>query len=60
MKKYTKPSIEIVELSVRESLSDLPQGFNGTNLRTTKRRNSTATFDNVTVYKKTSAVKADA
>lgn len=59
MKKYTKPSIEIVELSVRESLSALPQGFSGTKLKTMKRDQS-ATFDNVTVYKKTSAVRADA
>ena len=29
MKKYTKPSVEIVELSVKESLSALPAAFKG-------------------------------
>jgi len=29
MKKYTKPSVKVVELSVRESLSDLPATFRG-------------------------------
>lgn len=28
MKKYIKPTANIVELSVKESLSDLPGGFN--------------------------------
>ena len=28
MKKYIKPTANIVELSVKESLSDLPSGFN--------------------------------
>lgn len=28
MKKYTKPTVEVVELSVKESLSDLPTGVN--------------------------------
>jgi hypothetical protein len=27
MKKYTKPSVEVVELSVKESLSALPFSF---------------------------------
>ena len=26
MRKYTKPTVEVVELSVKESLSDLPGG----------------------------------
>lgn len=29
MKKYTKPTVEVVELSVKESLSSLPNGVNG-------------------------------
>ena len=29
MKKYTRPTVEIVELSVKESLSDLPAKFGG-------------------------------
>ena len=29
MKKYTKPTVEVVELSVKESLSALPSAFGG-------------------------------
>lgn len=49
MKNYTKPSVEIVELSVKESLSalKLPSGFNTV---TRTRSSSTAAFKNVTIY----------
>ncbi len=58
MKKYTRPSIEVVELSVRESLSDLPTGFKG--YQPTARIGKGSTYKNVTIYKKTSAVKSQA
>lgn len=29
MKKYTRPTVEVVELSVKESLSALPSAFGG-------------------------------
>ena len=57
MKKYTRPSVEVVELSVRESLSALPTGFKGYEPKAIKRGSS---YKNVTIYKKTSAVKAQA
>ena len=52
MKKYTKPAVEVVELSVKESLSSIPfskvitkrSGIGGLNNTT------------VTIYKKTSIV----
>ena len=58
MKKYTRPSVEVVELSVRESLSALPTGFKGYQPTTATSGNST--YKNVTIYKKTSAVKSQA
>lgn len=58
MKKYTRPSIEVVELSVRESLSDLPTGFKG--CKPTARIGDGSIYKNVTIYKRTSAVKSQA
>ena len=52
MKKYTKPSIEVVELSVKESLSALPNGFSATTI--TKGYNAANKYRNVTIYTKTS------
>ena len=57
MKKYTRPSVEVVELSIRESLSDLPTGFKG---YSPTARKEGSNYKNVTIYKKTSAVKAQA
>ena len=58
MKKYTRHSIEVVELSVRESLSALPTGFRG--MKPTAKVGTGSTYKNVTIYKKTSAVKSQA
>ena len=58
MKKYTRPSVEVVELSVRESLSALPTGFKG--YQPTAKVGENSTYKNVTIYKKTSAVKSQA
>lgn len=58
MKKYTRPSVEVVELSVRESLSALPTGFKG--YQPTAKVGAGSTYKNVTIYKKTSAVKSQA
>jgi hypothetical protein len=58
MKKYTRPSVEVVELSVRESLSALPTGFKG--YTPTAKVGTGSTYKNVTIYKKTSAVKSQA
>lgn len=58
MKKYTRPSVEVVELSVRESLSALPTGFKGYN--PTAQKIGGSAYKNVTIYKKTSAVKSQA
>ena len=49
MKKYTKPAIEVVELSVKESLSALPTGFGS---RTVKELNIGGAAKTVTIYKK--------
>lgn len=54
MKKYTRPSIEVVELSVRESLSDLPTGFKRYQPKATI---AGSTYKNVTIYKRTSAIQ---
>ena len=51
MKKYTKPAIEVVELSVKESLSALPTGFR----RAVTTRPIGETTKTVTIYKKGSA-----
>lgn len=58
MKKYTRPSVEVVELSVRESLSALPTGFKG--YTPTAIKGAGSAYKNVTIYKKTSAVKSQA
>ena len=59
MKKYTRHSIEVVELSVRESLSALPTGFRGMT-PTARKTKETDPYKNVTIYKKTSSVKSQA
>lgn len=55
MKKYTKPTVEIVELSVKESLSalNLPTGFQR-KLGATP--TTGASYRNVTIYTNTSDV----
>lgn len=52
MKKYTRPMVEIVELSVKESLSalNLPTGFN----KATTNFGSKTSYKNVTIYTKAS------
>ena len=55
MKKYTKPSVEVVELSVKESLSALPASFGGKSVGFGSMGTlSGATRKNVTLYKLTS------
>ncbi len=49
MKKYTKPSVEVVELSVKESLSALPTGFGS---RIVESRSVNGTTKTVTIYRK--------
>lgn len=49
MKKYTKPAIEVVELSVKEALSALPTGFGS---RTVKELTIGSAAKTVTIYKK--------
>ena len=58
MKKYTRPSVEVVELSVRESLSALPTGFKKYEPKAQKVGGSA--YNNVTIYKRTSAIKSQA
>ncbi len=52
MKKYTKPMVEIVELTVKESLSALPELFNkGVGFKaTTMGKWGSGLKKNVTVY----------
>ena len=47
MKKYTKPAVQVVELSVKESLSALPGTFSFSKVAKT----STARFNNISIYK---------
>ena len=51
MRKYVKPSIEVVELSVKESLSAIPFAKIGT-----KKQTVSGATNIVTIYKKTSVV----
>lgn len=53
MKKYNKPTIQVVELSVRESLSDIPAAF-GSKV-TMGKLTDNATYKNLSIYRKTSA-----
>ena len=53
MKKYNKPTIQVVELSVKESLSALPATFGKFNL-TGMNKLSGATYNNLSIYRKTS------
>ena len=55
MKKYNKPTIQVVELSVKESLSAIPSQFGG---KVTMSRLAGATYKNLSIYKKDSAVKS--
>ena len=55
MKKYNKPTIQVVELSVKESLSAIPSQFGG---KVTMGKLGTATYKNLSIYKKDSAVKS--
>ena len=55
MKKYNKPTIQIVELSVKESLSALPTNFQKGTFGMSKLKN--ATYRNISIYKASSAVK---
>ena len=58
MRKYIKPTAEVIELSVKESLSALPTGFKG--YQPTAVKGAGSAYKNVTIYKKTSAVKSQA
>lgn len=51
MKKYNKPAIQVVELSVKESLSDIPASFGKT---VTMSKLSGAKYKNLSIYKKVS------
>lgn len=51
MKKYNKPTIQVVELSVKESLSAIPSNFGNV----TMKKLSGATYKNLAIYRKTSA-----
>ena len=55
MKKYNKPTIQVVELSVKESLSAIPSQFGG---KVTMGKLTGATYKNLSIYKKDSAVKS--
>ena len=55
MKKYNKPTIQVIELSVKESLSALPNGFARGRMGSLGIKEST--LKNITLYNKTSAVK---
>ena len=54
MKKYNKPTIQVVELSVKESLSAIPSRFGGVKMG----KLAGATYNNLSIYKKDSAVKS--
>lgn len=54
MKKYNKPTIQVVELSVKESLSAIPSKFGGVKMG----KLAGATYKNLSIYKKDSAVKS--
>lgn len=47
MKKYIKPTAKIIELSVKESLSDMPNGF--ANPGVSRRKNAVRAYA-VTAY----------
>ena len=54
MRKYVKPSIEVVELSVKESLSAIPFAKIGAKKLTVNGKANSI----VTIYKKTSVTEA--
>lgn len=56
MKKYTKPMVEVVELSVKESLSALPTKFTSVTGKFTLGKIAGAGKKNVSVYTQTSNV----
>ena len=53
MKKYTKPVVQVVELSVKESLSAIPFKFQG--MAQANIGLNDARFKNISIYTKTSA-----
>lgn len=53
MKKYNKPTIQVVELSVKESLSALPASFNKAGIKMGTL--GSATYKNLSIYRKNSA-----
>jgi len=55
MKKYTKPAVQVVELSVKESLSALPFNFKGMEQGNLV---NTARFKNISIYRKASTPNA--
>ena len=57
MKKYNKPTIQVVELSVKESLSALPATFGKFNL-TSMGKLGTAQNKNLSIYRKNSTPTA--
>lgn len=58
MKKYNKPTIQIVELSVKESLSALPTKFQNGSFSMSKLKG--AAYKNISIYKSNSAVGTNA
>jgi len=54
MKKYTRPTIEVVELSVRESLSGLPGNFADFGIAKPTVSAFSSARKNLTMYKVTS------
>ncbi len=54
MKKYTKPTVQVVELSVKESLSAIPFEFKGMT-KASLGSLTNARYNNISIYRKTSA-----
>ena len=54
MKKYNKPTIQVVELSVKESLSALPSAFGNVKMSTL----TGAKYKNLSIYRKSSTPNA--
>lgn len=52
MKKYNKPTIQVVELSVKESLSALPASFRNAGIKMGTLTG--ATYKNLSIYRKNS------
>ena len=47
MKNYTRPTVEVVELSVKESLSRVPSGLNPASVSKTQKVLAATTYNRV-------------